>query len=451
MNKWAEEQMSGIEVPMDEVMKAIETGMERGRQEKAKRRWISGRKASAAVSAAAAVLLFTSGFLSPSMGSVLASVPVIGGIYEDFHSETGRKLEEAKLVTSLNEKAVSSGVSVVLTSAYYDGNRIGITFKAEGDGLTSVVTDSEPAAGYSHQLFDGSEQKQWSGSMEPLKKKGGSYIGALELDYPGAELPKHFTLPLTFTSMGGQNGTWKFSVPVKQLSAEKIPSAGASQKAGYSFEMKSVIRAHASAVLNYTTTVPADGAEDSFDAEVMDDKGRVLPLSSVSSTQLVLGGKIPDDVKHLMIYPRFNQDEFPAIHPLQKTPFEVKSSRTPYRLTVKNWERAGGKLVVQYQLNDVPGSIKKDVIQNFADVMNLIRTEDEAKGLTWQEFYDHLKPESLIYGNRGRVINEKEVFLESTFVTNGEEKDFSLMVPFGVLMRNAGGVELPPVKIELKN
>jgi hypothetical protein len=49
---------------------------------------------------------------------------------------------------------------------------------------------------------------------------------------------------------------------------------------------------------------------------------------------------------------------------------------------------------------------KKDIIQNFADSIQLIKSADAKIGLGVQELYETLKEDSLFYGHHAKMINE---------------------------------------------
>jgi hypothetical protein len=58
-------------------------------------------------------------------------VPLVGGVYEKFGLQIGYELLESGLITQLNQQATSNASILLLTSAYYYGNVIGITFYSE--------------------------------------------------------------------------------------------------------------------------------------------------------------------------------------------------------------------------------------------------------------------------------------------------------------------------------
>lgn len=305
------------ELPRDEIMNAIQDGMNAGRKIKRRNKVKSGMKLSAWVTGTAASVVLASGFVFSPVNTVLADVPLIGKLYEQLNLEIGKELAGSHLVTELNEKATSNGVDVTVTSAFYDGNVIGVTIKAEGDGLSLDAMDKEhsPEAGYT---FSGSDQEQLPGTRTGLEKvKDGSYVAAMEFELRGEELPKNYTLPLTFNLIANKKGTWKFDIPVIQLPVEeiKLDATASSDDGAHKIELTSLTIGKATATLKYTSKHIEDGINESVNMKVLDDKGRRVSIRGdgeieVNESQdLIIKqgettmGKIDDDVKYLMVYP----------------------------------------------------------------------------------------------------------------------------------------------------
>lgn len=458
MNKeWFNEQLTNIEVPKEEVFAAIHRGIVLGKDEIKKTKKKFQPKKVAYIVSIAASLLFVSGFVFQPITAVLASVPIIGSIYENFDSEIGKKLDSKELVDKLNVKASDNGVDVTVTSAYYDGNNIGITFKADGKELSDTLANNAgPELGYSLQLFDGVEQKQWAGSREPLMKKGDEYIGAMTLEYPLKTLPSNFNLPLTFTYMGGKKGNWRLDVPIKQIPVEKIKSSAVSSSHdnAYSLKMESVIKGKATTIINYQTRV-AD-KNDTLNMRVYDNHGKRLFLHQVDHGRATFRSEIDSKANYLMIYPEFNKYEDDTIHSLSTLPQKIVSKRFGYIINIEKVQKNNQLLIVDYKVKNVNKSdFRKDIFQNFVDSIKLIKSKDTKNGLTGQALYENVKADSIIYAKKASVINEKELHYQSTFkidqVKEFEYKDYSLMVPFGILSLNSNPIKLEPIKVYLKH
>ncbi|WNB91698.1 DUF4179 domain-containing protein [Bacillus sp. NEB1478] len=454
------------ELPREEIFQAIRNGMEEGRRIKRKRKMNSGLRLSAWATGTAASVVLASGFMFSPIQTVLADVPLIGSLYEKVNFKIGKDLAASHLVTEINQNATSNGVDVTLTSAYYDGVMIGVTFKAEGKDLSLEKMDKEnsPEAGYT---LGGEDSKQLGGTIGDLKKmEDGSYVAAIEFQMRDRELPKDFTLPLTFTSMANKKGVWRFDVPVRQLPVEKIMSdaKGFTKDRKHGILIHSVTKGKATALLDFTSVHPLEGKGDSVDLKVMDDRGRRISVSgsSVFKVEKAEGhveketryqiDKINSDAKYLIIYPEVNQGEKDAIAPLNKTvPFEMNSRRFDYRMVVGKVEKKNEEVVVDYQIQNV--KTRKDFLMNFADMITLVRTEDVVEGEDMQAQYDALKRDSLILGNKGKLVDEDTLRFQSTFKIDGVKdfnlNDYSLMVPFEIFSLN-DEIPIDPIKVELK-
>lgn len=63
----------------------------------------------------------------------MAEVPLLGSVYTAFNDAVGRNLQTQDLITELNQTSSYKGVDVSVTSAYYDGAVIGVTFSVKGN------------------------------------------------------------------------------------------------------------------------------------------------------------------------------------------------------------------------------------------------------------------------------------------------------------------------------
>jgi hypothetical protein len=305
------------ELPRDEIMNAIQKGMNAGRKMKRRNKVKSGVKLSAWVSGTAASVVLASGFVFSPVNTVLAEVPLIGKLYEQLNLDIGKELAASNLVTEINEKATSNGVDVTVTSAFYDGNVIGVTIKAEGEDLSLEAMDKEhsPETGYS---LAGSDQEQLPGTRTGLEKvKDGTYVAAMEFELPDEELPKNYTLPLTFNLIANKKGTWKFDIPVTQLPVEEVEldATVSSEDGAHKIKLTSLKIGKATANLEYIFIHSVNGNEGHVNMKVLDDKGRRVQLrrngvisvtekNSLITKQSETGlGKIKKEVKYLMVYP----------------------------------------------------------------------------------------------------------------------------------------------------
>ncbi|MET3730030.1 hypothetical protein ABID52_003647 [Fictibacillus halophilus] len=300
-----------------ELLSAIQKGVNEGKRIKRKERVKARLKVSAWMSGTAASVVLVSGFVFSPINTVLADVPLIGKLYEELDISIGKELAASNLVTEINQKATSNGVDVTVTSAYYDGNVIGVTIKAEGKDLSVGAMDKKhsPETGYT---IGGADKDQLVGLRGPLQKlKEGSYVAALEFELKEKELPKNYTLPLQFTLIANKKGIWNFSIPVKQLPVEtiKLNESSSTKNGLHKINLNKLSIAKASSTLYYTfDTIKGDLNQD-VHLIVFDEHGKRVPLRSngvensiehsegVKQYRELQLGKIADDVNYLMVYP----------------------------------------------------------------------------------------------------------------------------------------------------
>jgi hypothetical protein len=458
-------EMSEIDFPREEVFAAIKGGIAMGRKSKKPKRRITFKRVGL-VSTVAASAFLASGLIFAPVSNVLAAVPLVGGIYEKFGLQIGYELLESDLITQLNQQATSNGVNITLTSAYYDGNVIGITFTAKGERVSlATIGDKGPETGYNFHLFDGKEKNQWAASMTQLTETEDGYAAAMEFYHPSTKLPKDYTLPLTFTSVTGTKGVWKFDVPVEQIASETIYSDANGEQDDYSLTMESVVKGKATTLINYQTTFPLEGAEDDIRITVFDNEGNRLTknhpevLSTKENVGLVekeirelFSSKINEKAKFLTLQPEIIRYEEDTVATLgQSTPIIVESDRFDYSIKVNSVKQKGNKLILDYDIQNVDTDvIREDIIDNFAEFIMLINTEDiqrdnQGKLNMGDMLEDRVRSTSV------KVLGNGPFHYQSTF-TIAEKidvSDYSITVPFGTLSANSP-IKMEPIKVNLK-
>ncbi|MEM5017602.1 DUF4179 domain-containing protein [Metabacillus indicus] len=444
MNKsWFDSQIDQIAVPEDDIMAAVSRGIHEGKKQKKKKLFASA----GVLSGSAAAIILGTGFFFAPVNGVLASVPLIGSLYEPFSSFTiGKELASAGLVKELNEKAESGGISITLTSAYYEGNVVGITFKAEGENLPEKWKEgpNDPASGYSLSLFDGKESSQLAGSHSLVETENG-YIGTAEYYLDEKKLPSDFTLPLTFTSIAGEKGDWKFEVPLKRIEPKVLAVNGVSKSGSESVTVQTVAKGKATTVIEYKTVLSNEYDNLSFEIEDAGGKRQFAVSSEVIHSEKKAGMIVTDwrvlytddfikNTDELTLLPVIDRDEPPAIAKLSPS-LVVESSRFGYQLRVEQVKRDGDQLIVDYHLSNASGEVsKKDVLQNFAEGVSISNTETPMNGKI------------------SIAADQKELRFQSVYAIPSETdmKDLTLSVPFGVLSMNRPSEKMEPIKIELE-
>lgn len=273
--QWINDEMKKIDVPHNEVRSVIKSGILKAQREKTTKPKMK-QFVIPLIASSLIVGFFGSGFVFPQMGRVLADVPIMGKIYSSFHDSVGENLTTSKLVTQLNQQAVSNGLGVTVNGVYYDGGRISVTFKV--DHFRPKSNDFW----YDVKIADGSYK--WDlGAQYGGKVTSDGCVGQILIDYPDKDLPQHMTLPLTFTSFNEVKGKWRFDIPIQQLAnkkvniGESIQSIDNEQKINF----ETITIGKGSAVLDYKAIYSLSGKDDMARIDkVIDDKGNEIPVLS---------------------------------------------------------------------------------------------------------------------------------------------------------------------------
>lgn len=312
MNKvWFNGKIDNMKVPEKELFSVIDEAIEKGKKHKKYKK--RSRMTIFACSTSVALILI-SGFVFTPMTKVLAAVPLVGSIYESLHMNMGAEIEKKELITELNQTVSDNGIDITITSAYYDGSYIGVTFKAEGEGLSnSAVVDYS----FYHYVKNGVKMG-WSGFLGDLIEVDGYYESAIQIQYPEKELPKEYTLPLIFDNMGGVDGKWEFEIPVTQLPMKKVSmEVSTSKNEKFSFSLTSLVIGESNMRLHYSTTIPTDN----LILKIIDDKGTELTKNTLlqyGDESAIFSTGIGDKTKYLLIYPIYRtKDETIELEPIK--------------------------------------------------------------------------------------------------------------------------------------
>ncbi|QDP41128.1 DUF4179 domain-containing protein [Radiobacillus deserti] len=462
------EELQEIEVPMTDIFTAIDKGIKRGRQYSGSK---PKRKMKICMSILSSVVIFflAAGFVFAPLSYALSYIPLLGSIYDKVGLQIGYELLESDLVAQLDKTASSNGIYITITSAYFDGNVIGVTFRANGEKVSLDYDGNHaPEVGYGFHLFDGKEQSQWESTMTQLTKTKDGYVASIEFYDPDLYLTDDYTLPLTFNNITGVKGIWKFDVPVEKIPSEIIRSEAKSKQNDYSLKMKSIVKGKATTIFNYQTIFPLTGENDEIRISVSDNIGnrlakfnpRVLQSkvgkkSVVKENQELFSSGISEDAKYLIIQPEIVKGDKDVVKTLnQLTPFYVESERFEYAIKVNKMEREGQTVILDYNIKNVEkGSIREDILQNFADFIMLIDSnriqKDERGELDIEKMLKYK-----IRSDQARLINQNTLHYQSTFHVKDKQQfkieDYSVVVPFGTLSANEEPIQMDPIRIELE-
>lgn len=261
-----------IEVPEEDVRLAIRNGIQKANRSYNPNK--KERKNGKMIFSTAAIVLISSSFIFSPVSHVLANIPLVGNLYSHFNDLVGRNLEAQQLITSLNETTSNKGIDVTITSAYYDGGVIGVTFDLTGD--VKVDEDGQYKAFY--EIFGGDPNISDSKEITYLSSTDSGFTGHIQLYYPTTDLPKNTTVPLEFKTIGEKEGIWKFDVPIEQLTYEviKLEESRYNQNKNISLRFDSVFVGEASTTINYTASFPITDEDNQVRLDVYDDQGNQL-------------------------------------------------------------------------------------------------------------------------------------------------------------------------------
>ena len=299
----------GIEVPKTDVSHAIKRGIRKGQNVKKSRQKTHLTKRFTMIGSTAAAAILAAGLVVAPIGNVLAQVPVVGDYYQMLHMPVGVEMASEQLVTEINESVTTKGVTMTVTSAFYDGHFLGLTFKATGEDLAENLTsDSGPEVGYSFDLFKlQDDTDELGGTLAPLTKEGDAYVGAIIFENQNLQDLK--TLPITFTSMAGVTGEWKFDVPVEVSPSKTVTlnETTASANGDYAVLFSEVVVNKASVVVNFIIQeqIGIEGEELLFRSKVKTENG-YASLSTQDATSLVLEKGV--DTEAIILEPYFKAD-----------------------------------------------------------------------------------------------------------------------------------------------
>jgi hypothetical protein len=270
-----------VKVPKEDVLQSIKLGVNRAAQEAKSKKSKPIKKAIISATVAAGILV-SSSLIVPSFSKVLADAPMIGGWYAGFNDIVGRNLEEQNLVTKLNQTYSSQGVDVALTSAYYDGYLIGITFDVKGQ----LLKDQKGYYYALYELFNGDPHADETKELTTLEKTKDGFSGHIRIVYPYKDLPKHDTIPVSFEEIGKKKGNWQFDVPVQQNPVEEhvfTNKESTNLEGNVLFHVDSVLYGKASTAIIYRVTYPKGELESSFTMLNVESLDKSLKIDGFTS------------------------------------------------------------------------------------------------------------------------------------------------------------------------
>lgn len=433
-NKELNDAIEQIPVPKEKVFNAISKGINKD----VDRGYGKKKKVLAGVTTTAAILGITvaSGFFNPTMNNVLANAPLIGAIFQEFNDTTGVDLDYQNAVTELNQAITKKGVTVKLTSAYFDGSVVSITGFVDEEVEIGRNEKGEVSFDVNFEHNKGDRDPWLNGKSTDIKKVDNGYNFQWKMEYPYKSFNENFTLPITIHNINGIKGEWNFNIPIQQ---DKNITLALNHEQGYpedgvKIRIKEILTAKASSSLVYET-VEKYKRDEIIISKAVDDKGNVYRFGNQTDledseqedgyhrTVRTEMTKLNSSATSLTIYPQLNIAVPKVEQLLDKKSFTLKSQRLNLGLQVNDVTQNGEKLVVDYQLTGP----SKNLSQHKLDIIN--HNLEYAFWLVDEKYISKIDPENPwppknhgIPFNKVKMIDKATAHYQSTFDLNGDEK-----------------------------
>ncbi|MGF9784562.1 DUF4179 domain-containing protein [Bacillus velezensis] len=429
-----------IDVPKAELKNVIHSAAVRaGKEGAVRRRW--GRKVinGLAVAAALFILYLSSGLFMPSVNTAMGNIPVAGQIYRVFQDKAGSALFKSNLVTKLNEKAESRGITVTVKSVYYDSGQLVYNFTV--DNLKSDEEDIPFEVDYK----DSRNILSLDYDSQGMKKmKDGRYAGQVRLFTDGAKMKDGDKLPLVITKIKDIPGNWRFTLPIKKQKSVSLEGTKAVNVNGLYrfFDIRAENGTMGSALL-YSVDFQNAAENDAISIdEATDDAGNhyemTLAAIELGNRKNLPGGRkrirgqtqfskpIDPKAKTLFITGDVKSESEPGeIVPLKtKLPASYETKHHHVGITIKKIKQQGRRVIVDYQFTGINYSkADEDQLMNIGESIGLGNTK---KMKTWPSLNEYKKGYYL-KGNKAKVTNLKTGEMESVFeLDDSSDKEYSL-------------------------
>ncbi|WP_412989945.1 DUF4179 domain-containing protein [Pediococcus siamensis] len=367
--------------------------------------------------AAAFCLLILSGMYITPVNHVMAQVPYVGQFFAQFDDDLGSIVEANGKSQQLNVSRNSSGMKVVLKSAYVQGREVAITGTVRGlehprdDWFSCYVKKT------------GVKFSQNIGDIRKVSK--GYYRFYLNGELKGNVSQKTIPFPIIFTSFKGNFGRWAFNLRL-------APSKVTTQKLNGNLTLANGdIKLKALGLDEYeggTGLLRIEETQryqdDSFDLSgIWVNNGQTDYLLYGDPVYLKKKGKkqiigykvkkMPKQIKQLTIQSSLEVAETSPRISLNRIPVTITAKRSHSVYQFSKVTLSKGKLTVRYKLTGIDGSSRSylhdhDMVSDF--VIMAKTYHDNGGDSTFGKYYlDHA---------HYRLVNTKKHEYEATFDLN---------------------------------
>ncbi|MEG7380805.1 DUF4179 domain-containing protein [Bacillus subtilis] len=434
MDKYQVKQMyDEIKVPKKALKKAIHQAVVRAENESdSRRRFKWGRVLTngIAVTAVVGILYLTSGLFLPSVNKAMGSIPIVGQIYKDFQDKVGLSLFKSNLVTALNEKAESRGITVSVNSSYYDAGQLVYNFTVD-----NFQSDEKEIM---YDVDEASYNDKFSINYDSLmlkKLNNKQYAGQLRIYTNGTEIKNGDTVPFVITHINEIQGNWRFNLPITKknasfLESSKVVSAYHNR---YQFSNIQVENGKLGSVLQFTIDYQGIAKNDEVEInEVKDDLGNTYEMTASNielgdrkkmnertvraKGQTQLKSPINPKAKKLTLIADIRSEaEGSEIVPLNaEMPFRVSETKHQnIGIEINNMKQEGRKVLVHYRFTGVDtSSMNEDDLVNIGEMIGL---GDIKKMQSWPDPMAYYEEGYYLKWNKAEVKNVNTAEMLSTF------------------------------------
>ncbi|MDQ0232598.1 DUF4179 domain-containing protein [Metabacillus malikii] len=464
-NKEINDAIDQIPVPKEKVFSAISKGINKD----VDRGFGKKMKVFTGVATTAAILGITmaSGFFNPTMNKVLANAPLIGVIFQEFNDSTGVDLANQNAVTELNQSITKNGVTVKMTSAYFDGSVVSITGFVNDKVENGRNEKGEVSFDVNFEHNEGDHDPWLGGRSTDIKKVDNGYKFQWKMNYPYKTINENFTLPITIHNINGIEGEWNFNIPIQQ---KKIITLTTNHEEKYPEEevrinIKEIQTAKATSTLIYETVGKYKG-DDIIISKAVDDKGNVYQFGNRTEledsaqedgyhrTVRTEMTKLNSSATSLTFYPYLNIAVPKGERLLDEKSFSIKSEREDFGLQVNNVTQAGEQLVIDYQITGLSNNLSQKRLETIHHNLEYAfwLVDDKYKSKIYPENPWPPKNHGIPF-NKVKMIDKATAHYQSTFDLNGEEKIENFKLENTILLFNfstfVSTKELKPFTVDL--
>ncbi|WP_369436014.1 DUF4179 domain-containing protein [Lysinibacillus fusiformis] len=269
MNKDIKQAIDNIQVPMEKLDDAIEKGLKITElQAKPKKR----RAVTFILSSVVTIsIIIGLGFVSPTMASVLANVPLLNTIFETTDDPGLKVALNDTNANVLNKTISSNGVSLTIQDIVYDGTRLAFSFVQE-----------KKEEIYPLHIEVNGEIINFSENLRSTQLENGDHMGLIQV-YPKEPLPDDFELLVKIHQIGDTKGDWQFNAHITKVktNSKKIAVGQTGVIDGIQYEVKKLELADTGVSLHLLFHTEMDelfNLERVIQLHVLDENGRTLPI-----------------------------------------------------------------------------------------------------------------------------------------------------------------------------